>query len=89
MNHETFQRQFDLELSTFAQTIQTSPTIRQHERIGTLCERLYLHALASHTFRRLAEIDPANRAQHGTRFLYNLREASGHSVSVTCSAIYN
>ena len=89
MKHDAFQQQFDLEIAPLAQTIQTSPIIRQHERLGILCEHVCLHALASHTFRRLAEIDPANRTQHGNRFLYNLREASGHSLSGTCSAIYN
>ncbi len=90
MNHNTFQQQFDCEIAPLVQTLQhPRSTISQYERVGTLCEWFQLHALASHTFRRLTQIDPANRARYGQRFVHNLREASGRSFSGTYSAIYN
>ena len=89
MNHESFQEQFDCEISPLLQPLSPSRIVRQHEWLGTVSEQLQLHALASHTFRRLVELDPGNRQQHGNRFLHNLREASGRSFSGIYSAIYN
>ena len=89
MNHDAFQEQFDCEIAPLIQTLQHPHTVSQYERLGTLCEQFQLHALASHTFRRLTQIDPDNRTRHGHRFLCNLRKASGRSFSGTYSAIYN
>jgi hypothetical protein len=87
MNHKTFQEQFDRELAPFTQTIVHTYAARQHQRFGQLCEQFRLHALAAHSFRRLAQLDPGNRSQHGSRFLHNFRKASGRVGEY--SAIYN
>jgi hypothetical protein len=87
MNHKTFQEQFDRELAPFTQTIASTHAARQHQHFGQLCEQFRLYALAAHNFRRLAQLDPANRAQHGSRFLHNFRKASSRAGE--CSAIYN
>lgn len=87
MNHRAFQEQFDRELTPFTQTLVRTCAVSQHERLGRLCEQFHLHALAAHSFRRLAQLDPVNRAQHGSRFLRNLRKASGRTGEY--SVIYN
>lgn len=89
MNHKAFQEQFDRELAPFIHTLARTRAVRQHQRFGQLCEQFHLYALATHNFRRLAQLDPANRSQHGNRFLCNLLKTSGRSFSGTYSAIYN
>ena len=71
------QQQFDHKISSFTKSLASTRTITQYKRLGELCEKFQLYALAAQTFRKLACLDPSNKHQHGIRFLQNLQEAIG------------